>query len=123
MPLGQCHLCGRVLIIHSHFVAEGYQHEEYYCDGCGEFSRGVFPLRLDDPAWRELYERRQKLIEQGPRRRRFTGHRHQATRKWAEEIGRLTRQLLDIGETDPSPGNTRAEPRGYPGGGYRELKE
>jgi len=108
MLLGKCHLCGSILRIHSHFVADGYQHEEYYCLGCGEFSRGAIRLRPEDPVWQALYERRQALIEQGPpdhgllRRRR---RKSSEVRQWSERIYELTRQLVEEGEASP-----RAEP-------------
>ncbi len=112
MLLGKCHLCGCVLVIHSHFVADGYQHEEYYCNGCGEFSRGVFPLRLNDAAWRELYERRQKLIEGGPDRHHFADrarHKGRVVKKWAAEVYDLTQQLVRTGEESPT---STAKPSG-----------
>jgi hypothetical protein len=103
MVLGQCHLCGRTLAVHAHFRADGYQHEEYYCDGCGEYSRGMIRLRFDDPAWWAVYERRQSLIEQGPGRaifRRGRRHRARILEDRAAEISRLTRELLEDDHAD-----------------------
>jgi hypothetical protein len=98
MLLGRCHLCGCALRIHSYFVADGYQHEEYYCHGCGEFSRGAIRLRSEDPAWQAVYVRRQALIEQGPPDRRLVKRqrrKHSEVRQWCEEIYELTRRLID----------------------------
>lgn len=106
MLLGKCHLCGSVLRIHSHFVADGYQHEEYYCRCCGEFNRGAIRLRTDDPIWRALYERRQALIEQGPpdprllRRRR---RKDSEVRRWSEQIYELTRRLVEEEQASQTP--------------------
>lgn len=95
--LGKCHRCGRALVVHSWFVAEGYQHEEYYCDGCGEFSRGLIPLHPGDPAWRTVYEERQDLIEKGPGdhgRLKHPRDRDQSVREWADRVFDLTQELL-----------------------------
>lgn len=86
--IGRCHICGRLLPVHDWFVADGFQHEEYYCDRCGETARGVFQLRLNEPRWRGLYERRQLLIERrcpgrGLFRRRCDARRVAA---WLEQI-------------------------------------
>ena len=102
MALGRCHLCGRTLVVHAHFLADGYQHEEYYCDSCGEFSRGMILLRFEDPAWRAIYEHRQSLIEQGPSHStlaRGRRHRAQIVGDWAAEICRLTQQLMEEDRT------------------------
>lgn len=105
--LGRCHRCGNLLAVHGHFVAEGYQHEEYYCRACGGIERRAIRLRLDDPAWRKVYERRQKLTVEGPARGRFLKRRGsdaQATRRWIEEIFRLGQRLVGEDELDrPAP--------------------
>jgi hypothetical protein len=100
--LGRCHQCGNLLAVHGHFVAEGHQHEEYYCRACGGIERRTIRLRLDDPAWRKLYERRQKLITQGPTAGRFLKHQRsdaKATRRWIDEIFRLGQRLVEADET------------------------
>jgi len=101
--LGRCHQCGNLLAVHGRFVAEGYQHEEYYCRACGGIERRAIRLRLDDSTWRNVYERRQKLITQGPSAGRFL-KRHRsdanATRRWVEEIFRLAQHL--VGEDVPA---------------------
>ncbi|MGB9624688.1 MAG: hypothetical protein ACPMAQ_07475 [Phycisphaerae bacterium] len=107
MLLGRCHLCGCALRIHSYFVAEGYQHEEYYCHSCGEFSRGAIRLRSDDPAWQAVYARRQALIKHGPpdhgllRRRR---RKDSEVRRWSEQIYELTRQLVEAEQASSDAG-------------------
>lgn len=97
--LGRCHHCGDLLAVHGHFVSEGYQHEEYYCRACGHIERQAVHLRLDDPAWRKLYERRQKLITRGPSAHGGFLKRHRsdakAARRWVEEIFRLGRRLME----------------------------
>lgn len=106
MSFGKCHLCGRTLVLHSWFVADGCQHEEYYCDGCGDFNRGMFPLRLEDPAWRTVYQRRQELIEKGPRRHgRLHDHRRKAEiiQQWAEQVRDLGQRLLDAADGPDDP--------------------
>ena len=103
MVLGKCHLCGRTLAVHSWFVAEGHQHEEYYCDGCGQFCHGMFPLRLDDPGWRAIYIHRQELIEKGPGRNGLVkDHRRKAEmiKRWAEEVYDLGQRLQAPGRLD-----------------------
>jgi hypothetical protein len=101
--LGRCHQCGNLLGVHGHFVAEGHQHEEYYCSACGGIERRVIRLRLNDAPWRKVYERRQKLIAQGPasggllKRHRSNA---KATRRWIEEIFRLGQRLVG----DDAPG-------------------
>lgn len=89
--IGRCHLCGRLLPIHDWFVADGFQHEEYYCDRCGETARRVFQLRLSEPRWRELHERRQLLMERCCRRRGLF-RRHPDARQisvWLAQIHEL----------------------------------
>lgn len=107
--LGRCHQCGNLLAVHGHFVAEGYQHEEYYCRACGGIERRVIRLRLDDTAWRKLYERRQRLITQGPRRGNLLRwHRSDAktTRRWVEEIFRLGQRLVEDDASDSPTGRS-----------------
>jgi hypothetical protein len=97
--LGWCHQCGNLLVVRGYFVAEGHQHEEYYCRACGGIERQAIWLRLDDPAWRKVYEQRQKLIAQGPTSERFLKrHRSdaQATRRWVEEIFWLGQRLVGV---------------------------
>lgn len=101
--LGRCQRCGNLLAVHGHFVAEGYQHEEYYCRACGGIERRAIRLRLDDPDWRDIYEQRQELITQGPTGGRLLKRQHsdaKATRRWIEDIFRLGQRL--VGEGDPA---------------------
>lgn len=121
--LGRCHHCGNLLAVHGHFVSEGHQHEEYYCRACGHIERQTVRLRLDDPAWRKLYERRQKLITRGPAARGGLLKRHrssaQAARRWIEEIFRLGRRLME----DDTPKRPTERPVQGPGTGRGPVGE
>jgi hypothetical protein len=119
--LGRCHQCGNLLTVHGHFVAEGYQHEEYYCRACGGIERRAIRLRLDDPGWRKVYDRRQRLIAQGPTSGSFLKRRRgdaKGTRLWIEEIFRLGQRLVadnapDVpaGQSGPDLGTRRRPAR------------
>ena len=120
--LGRCHQCGHLLLVHGQLIAEGYQHEEYYCRACGGIERRAIRLRLEDPAWRKVYERRQKLIARGPAAGRFL-KRHRsdtkAARRWIEEIFRLGRGLVE----DGNPAKPEAPPGRSLEAGPRPARE
>ena len=106
-PLGQCHLCGRRLMLHAYSIVGGCQYEEYYCRHCGQFSQGAFPIREDMPEWVSLYQRRQALIRQGPahgrRQRRTDRIRGAALRDWIDEVHGLGLRLVALdGEAPPA---------------------